>query len=223
DTVPPLLFWGLMLVWLFPWSAFLPQALRAVPHRWRELRTLVPEQQVSLLFALWALVILVFFSFSTRQEYYGLPALPALAVLIGRWFGREHSSDGSRAGYTSAILAGVGALVCAAVLFVVRLAQPPPPGVELADLLSKNPQEYTLSLGHVLDLTPQALGWFRPLLLVLAIAMLAGFGGSFLLRRKGRLFAANLSLAITMVVVLWIAHRGLIAFEPVLSSKDLAA
>src|SRR5205823_5406374 len=175
-------------------------------------------------FALWASVILVFFSFSTRQEYYVLPAVPALALLIGSWLGREHSSVISRAGYRSAaVLVVVGVVVCAAVLFVVRSSQAPPPGIELAGLLSKNPQEYTLSLGHVLDLTPQALGFFRPLLVLLGIAMLAGFGGSFLLRGKGRLFAANLSLAITMVVVLGVVHRGLIAFEPVLSSKDLAA
>src|SRR5512146_2324841 len=31
DTVPLLIFWGLVLVWLFPWSVFLPQALRDVP------------------------------------------------------------------------------------------------------------------------------------------------------------------------------------------------
>src|SRR5260370_28699767 len=29
-TVPLLLFWGLILVWLFPWASFLPQALARV-------------------------------------------------------------------------------------------------------------------------------------------------------------------------------------------------
>ncbi len=38
DTVPLLVFWALMLLWLFPWSAFLLQALAKVPHRWREWR-----------------------------------------------------------------------------------------------------------------------------------------------------------------------------------------
>src|SRR5271170_5342762 len=36
-TVPLLLFWGMILVWLLPWSAFLPQAIRQV--RLRLLRT----------------------------------------------------------------------------------------------------------------------------------------------------------------------------------------
>ncbi len=38
DTVPLLLFWALVFLWLFPWSAFLVQSLRNIPHRWSELR-----------------------------------------------------------------------------------------------------------------------------------------------------------------------------------------
>src|SRR6266403_2072507 len=71
DTVPLLIFWGLLLAWLLPWSVFLPQALRDVPLRWRQLRAgLNHRGRANLLFFLWALVILGFFSFSTRQEYY---------------------------------------------------------------------------------------------------------------------------------------------------------
>ncbi len=39
DTVPLVLFWGLLVLWLVPWAVFLPQALREVPFRWRELRS----------------------------------------------------------------------------------------------------------------------------------------------------------------------------------------
>jgi hypothetical protein len=35
---------------------------------------------------------MVFFSFSTRQEYYNLPALPAIALLVGGWMERESTS-----------------------------------------------------------------------------------------------------------------------------------
>ena len=34
DTVPLLLFWGLLLIWLLPWSAFLPQAVARVRQAW---------------------------------------------------------------------------------------------------------------------------------------------------------------------------------------------
>lgn len=39
DTVPLLVFWALLLVWLIPWSAFVPQSLKEVPYHWRELRS----------------------------------------------------------------------------------------------------------------------------------------------------------------------------------------
>src|SRR5579864_8403346 len=94
DTVPLLLFWILLAVWLIPWAVFLPQAIREVPVRVSRIRNGMDHRQRSnLLFALWALVILVFFSFSTRQEYYTIPALPAIALLVGGWLQREESSN----------------------------------------------------------------------------------------------------------------------------------
>src|SRR5262249_1476904 len=38
DTVPLLLFWGLMLLWLLPWSTYLFNALAEIPRRFTELR-----------------------------------------------------------------------------------------------------------------------------------------------------------------------------------------
>ena len=93
DTVPLVVFWGLILVWLFPWSAFVFQSLAQVPHRWSEWRGgMNRRQRALLLYAIWAAVILVFFSFSTRQEYYAIPALPGLALLIGGWLQQEDES-----------------------------------------------------------------------------------------------------------------------------------
>ena len=76
-------FWLFTLVWLMPWTPFLLAALITLrPKRW-----LPPEPNdapVVLLF-LWAGIILTFFSISSsRIEYYSLPALPPLALLIGR-------------------------------------------------------------------------------------------------------------------------------------------
>src|SRR4030081_3088343 len=90
DTVPLFIFWGLLILWLMPWSIFLPQALRDVPAKWRALRgELNFRQKANLLFLLSALLIVVFFSFSTRQEYYTIPALPGLALLGGGWLAKE--------------------------------------------------------------------------------------------------------------------------------------
>src|SRR5438093_3184105 len=68
DRVPLLLFWGLLLVWLFPWTTFLIASLRQVPVRFGEWRgELSREKCAALLLAVWSLAVLVFFSFSTRQ------------------------------------------------------------------------------------------------------------------------------------------------------------
>src|SRR6266705_3764601 len=37
DTVPLLIFWGLLILWLMPWCIFLPQAVREIPRKWRGL------------------------------------------------------------------------------------------------------------------------------------------------------------------------------------------
>ena len=77
DTVPLLLFWGLLVVWLAPWIAFLFKAIGSV------------RNQAWTLLAIWAACVMVFFSFSTRQEYYVLPALPPIALMIGGWLAGE--------------------------------------------------------------------------------------------------------------------------------------
>ena len=227
DTVPLLLFWGLMLVWLFPWSAFLPQALGRMPVKLRALRELDQRGRATLLFALWALIILVFFSFSTRQEYYVIPGIPALALLIGRWLGEESNAAAQGRAFRSArmslaTLGAIGAAACVGAVILLSRAQAPPPGTELADLLTRNPQEYALSMGHFTDLTPQALGMFRAPIAIVVAALLIGPLLALALRRR-RPLASNLALGAMMVVVLFMVHRGLMAFEPILSSKDLAA
>ena len=228
DTVPLLLFWVLTAVWLVPWTFFLPQAFAQIPHRWRELRSRLDRQQTAnLLFAIWGLLIVLFFSFSTRQEYYTIPALPALAFLIGGWLGREaddvpHPEEAKRGRASSAVLCVIGIAVFVTGIIFLSLSKPPAPGTDLADLLKKNPSEYALSMGHFLDLTPQALGAFRGPLLATALAFLFGTGFNWYLRRRGSPRKGNLALVGMMVVVLLAVHSAFVVFSPILSSKKLA-
>jgi 4-amino-4-deoxy-L-arabinose transferase-like glycosyltransferase len=233
DTVPLAIFWALLLAWLLPWSAFLPQALREVPVRWKEFRDL-PEnpterrRRANLLFFLWALVILGFFSFSTRQEYYTIPALPGLALLVGSWLAREcgpeaRESDRRAGRISSAVLFVFGALALVAGMYLLSVSHRPAPGADLADLLKKNPQDYNFSLGHVLDLTPRALGAFRGPLLGASLGLFLGTGLNWILRRRRRPFAGNIALAAMMVVLLACVHSSFVTFSPILSSYDLAA
>ena len=228
DTVPIILFWGLMLVWLMPWTAFLVQALRQIPVRARQWRSgLTKQQRGNLLFALWALVILVFFSFSSRQEYYVIPGVPGLALLLGGWLGQETlsrpDSRERKSGRTSSlVMVVIGLAACVACIFLAAKAKTPPAGYDIAELLKKNPQDYALSFGHFLDLTPQAMGAFKGPLLLTGISFALGTLLNWWLRRKNKTLPANLVLAAMMVAFLLAAHRGLEIFSPVLSSRVLA-
>ncbi len=227
DTVPLFIFWGLTIVWLVPWAVFLPQGLKEVP-RWREWRAnLSPRKKANLLFALWALVIVGFFSFSTRQEYYTLPALPGLALLIGGWLARESGAEASskdrRLGRISSNVLLVFAVIAAiAGIALLLSSRAPAPGTDLADLLKRNPQEYDLSLGHFLDLTPQALGAFRIPLIGAMVSLLAGSALNWFFRLRQRPAYGNIMLAGMMIGLLTCVHSAFATFSPILSSSSLA-
>src|SRR5215470_16915581 len=180
DTVPLWLFWGLMLLWLTPWTAFVFQALGQVPHRLREWRAgLSQPQRGTLLFLLWAAVVLVFFSFSSRQEYYVIPGIPGVALLIGGWLARETTSPAGSAErrtgrISSLVLMVAGIIGCVVTVGLALQAQTPPPNYDIPELLKKNPDAYRLSFGHFLDLTPKALGAFKVPLLMTGIALALG-------------------------------------------------
>jgi len=226
DTVPLLIFWGLTLLWLGPWIIFLPQSLKQVPLRLWELKAaLTAGQRASLFFLIWALVVIGFFTFSTRQEYYTIPAVPALALLVGGWLAKEAASpeNQSKASRISSwvlfVIVAMGSIVGIALLFS---SKPPAPGADLADLLRKNPQDYDLALGHFLDLTPEALGMFRPQLIGAVASLLLGAGLNLWLRYRRKPEYGNMVLAGMMVALLACVHAAFVTFSPILSSKQLA-
>jgi 4-amino-4-deoxy-L-arabinose transferase-like glycosyltransferase len=225
DTVPFVVFWAMLLVWLMPWSAFLFKALGQIPVKFRELRRLDIRRQTLLLCAIWAAVILVFFSFSSRQEYYTIPALPGLALLVGAWLSQEETAPAGsadrRAGRRVATV--VLAIAIPAFIFAVLLlgySKSVPKGADLAEILARNPEKYALSFGHIFDLTPEAMGVFRIPLAVSATALLLGAFATWWYRRRGRVGFSNIALAAMMVVFLQCAHEGLVIFSPILSSYD---
>ena len=228
DKVPLLIFWALVIVWLLPWTAFLIPAVREVPHRWSAFRSgLDARGRANLLLALWILVVVGFFSFSSRQEYYTLPALPAIALLIGGWLERESNSPpdsiARRAGRCiAAAVFAVGALcfLLAEILFL--RAKPLPPGTTISDVLIDRPGTYTLSLGHLSDLTTQSLGIFRTPLWEIGVVLLIGTGLCWWFRRGGSPYRSNLALAAMMVGVLFGVHQAFVIFSPEISSKPLA-
>lgn len=227
DTVPFWVFWCTLLIWLGPWTAFLFKGLAKVPWRWSELPRLDRTGRAMLVCAIWSLLIYGFFSFSSRQEYYVLPALPAIALMMAAWMAQEQASPvGSserRAGIRgSVVLLVIAAVAGVAAVVLLITSKSVPVGTELADVLSKNDSEYALSFGHIFDLTGMAMGFFRWPLAITAISLLGGSIANLLLRKRGQVARANFALALMMLVFLHCAHKGLVIFEPILSSKALS-
>jgi 4-amino-4-deoxy-L-arabinose transferase-like glycosyltransferase len=208
NAVPPAWFWLLHLVWLFPWSVYLPATL-GLSYRKQD-----KASRTRLLAVCWIGVVLVFFTFSTTQEYYSMPCYPAFALLIGSamaaggaWIRRGHCALA-----VVSTLAGITAL---AIWVHVRSLLIPG---DISDALSRNPSVYTLSLGHLLDLTMSAFAYLRAPLLLAAAAFAIGSMSNFAWR--GRL--AFLGSALMMILFFQAARLALIGFDPYLGSYGLA-
>ncbi len=208
DTVPRLYFWLFHLIWLFPWSVYLPAAAKL---------SYKPSDRAGkarLLALCWIGFVLVFFTFSTTQEYYSMPCYPAFALLLGSAMatGGAWVRRGTRA---LSVIAGCAVLAAIAILFLVRGV---PTSGDIFTALTRHPKAYKLSLGHIEDLTLESFAYLRVPLLVAAIAWFIGTLGT--LRATGR--RAFLAAALMMVLFFQAARLALVVFDPYLSSRPLA-
>ena len=230
--VPIPLFWALAMLWIFPWLAFLPGA---VAGRVRELRGLSATggprcQEAAVALILWAALVLGFFTLSARQEYYSLPALPALSLLVAGLLARadrnrtpeDQAARASALRWSRWILVPCGVGFAAAAAFFAITAPAAPAGTDIGSLLTRSQSSYNLSLGHLSDLTPVAMGLFRGPLALVALAMVTLGPITWLIRRRGHTLAANLTLAASAAALLLAVHAGLVQFYPILGSKTLA-
>lgn len=209
NTVPRLHFWLLNLVWLFPWSVFLPAVAKL------SFKPADRAGRARLLSLCWIGFLLVFFTFSTTQEYYSMPCYPAFALLLGSAMaaGGDWVRRGTRA--LSAI-AGCAALAVGLIFLFVRNL--PAPG-DISAALTEHPEAYTLSLGHMRDLTLHSFAYLRLPLAVAAFALLLGALGT--IRFLGQ--RAFIAVALMMVLFFHAARLALVVFDPYMSSRPLAA
>lgn len=208
NTVPRLYFWLFHFLWLFPWSVYLPSVVKL------SFKPVDRAGQAGLMALSWTGFILVFFTFSTTQEYYSMPCYPALALLIGS----AMVAEGSWVRWETRILGTITALAaiaCFAIGFAVRNV--PTPG-DISSALSRNPSAYSLSLGHMLDLTLDSFAYLRFPLYIAAAAFLIGAVAN--LRWSG--LRAFLLTSIMMVMFFHAARLALVDFDPYLSSRPLA-
>jgi len=74
----------------------------------------------------------------------------------------------ARRAHLFVVLMVVGVLIAGITGALAIMFHTPAKGVELSDLLNKNPDAYVLSLGHILDLTGKAMSLFEGHLLARA-------------------------------------------------------
>jgi hypothetical protein len=204
NTVPRLWFWLFHLLWLFPWSVYFPGVARL------RFRGDDRAARTRLLALCWTGFILVFFTFSTTQEYYSMPCYPALALLLAC----AMSADGKVVRTGMRVAAAVAACALLAVVgILIAVRDVPAPG-DISAALKQNPDIYTLSLGHITDLTIAAFAYLRLPLALASVAFLIGAVGSWRLRW--------FSLAAMMVLFFHAARLALVVFDPYMGSRALA-
>ncbi len=212
DTVPRVWFWLLHLAWLFPWSVYLPAAARL---------SFKPNDRAGktrLLALCWIAFVLVFFTFSTTQEYYSMPCYPALALLLGAAMAKE---DGWIRGGTRAlsIVTGIAGFACFAILIYVRHI--PTPG-DITAALSVHPNAYKLSLGHMEDLTLESFAYLRAPLAIAGLGFLIGAIGTLRTSGARACLRAYVAAAFMMMIFFQAARLAMVKFDPLLSSREFA-
>jgi len=231
NKLPAALYWSLHLVWLFPWSFYLPSlvrnAIRDVKDRHAEAEDTRQRfaDRTRLLCWIWAGLVLLFFAISTNQEYYTFPAYLPLLLLLADAVARDERQENGRGWLvgSSAAIALVSLVAGAALLAGLWYSRHLPYAPDIGTVLAKhNMAEDTLSMSHALDLSAESFAALRlpAILAVLALvfAPLLSLG----LRLRRRSYLATWMLATGMTLLLFAAHIALGRFGPYMSSKALA-
>jgi 4-amino-4-deoxy-L-arabinose transferase-like glycosyltransferase len=211
------IFWALFLVWLLPWTTFLPAAALGAREalRRRDARGVVARLAVA-----WAVVVLGFFSVSARLEHYAFAALPPLALLVALALaadpGSERVARAVRGAFAGAAVIGGALAVGGAGLGLAGLwGGPAALGVGAA----RPDQAYDTDFGPLAGLPAD----LRRQLLPIAAATLAALGVAFLLARwldrRGRRGAAVAALCGGAFVFGLMADHSLRACGDEISSR----
>jgi 4-amino-4-deoxy-L-arabinose transferase-like glycosyltransferase len=187
------------------------------------------SQRTTLLLALFATLVLVFFSLSTNQEYYTFPAyLPLLILIAAALMSAENTYADDKPsrrwitiGHAAFTILGIAiALTLAYGLWISRNTPFVP---DIGDLLAhRGVGDYTLSMSALFDLTGPSFAALRLPATLAAVAFLFGPAAAWLLRSQRRHLAATTTIGLTSAVFFIAAHIAFARFAPMLSSKNFA-
>ena len=228
NKLPWTLYWSLHLVWLFPWSLYLPAAIRTTLDVHHQPKRSDFASRSRLMCWLLAGLVLVFFAISTNQEYYTFPAYLPLLILVADGIAQCEISDceSTKKGWlrvSAGALALVGVAAGLALFALLWKSRQLPFEPDIGSVLAKHDMsEDTLSTSHMLDLSYQSFAALRLPAVMAAVTFLTLPLISFLMRLRRRHFAATMALVLCMTGFLIAAHIALGRFGPYLSSEPLA-
>lgn len=227
NKLPWALYWSLHLVWLFPWSFYLPAAIRTAAETRKNTANF--QHRTRLMCYILAGLVLIFFAVSTNQEYYTLPAYFPLLMLLAEavsHYERKECDPGKREGwvrFSAGFVAAIGVAAGITLLTLLWQSRQLPFEPDIGTVLAKHDMATdTLSTSHMLDLSYASFAALRLPAALAAIALLIAPILSFILRLRRRHYSATWILGMGMAVFLVAAHIALERFGPYLSSKDLA-
>lgn len=251
NKLPGYLFWSLHIVWLFPWSLFIPVSVVVAVKRWRarlshstsHLNPGAPSlaslrsvgefgfaQQTTLLLALYSALVLIFFSISTNQEYYTFPAYLSLLILIAAALASaedtyaEDASSRRWISFAHAAFTVIGIGISLTLAYGLWRSRHLPFVPDIGDLLAhRDVGNYTLSMSHLFDLTDSSFAALRLPASLAAITFALGPAIAWVLRARRRHLAATAAIALTSTVFLVAAHIAFVRFGTMMSSENFAA
>ncbi len=224
ESIPLLIFWALILVWLFPWSVFLPSIKPVIQGNGYDARS----RAIVRLSASWAAVILIFFSVSSRIEHYSLPLLPPLALLTGMAISPLKTGDSlqeqirqrwvSRGFLWLGILGALlgAALIAIGIAWILGFIKSGSDGsMDLTHL-----RAYKFYFAPLFDFPPHLLAQLKiPLIQTLA-ALSLGLPLAWQLNRRGRRIGAVLAISGAMIIFFFSAFQSLGVCQEILSSRQ---
>lgn len=213
DSIPVPIFLALVLVWMFPWTAFVAAAAPVF-------REQSPRGAIVRIASAWAALVLIFFSVSARLEHYAFSALPPLCVLAGVGLSPD-ATDPRRSRWVShgfRLLAGIGVLlgltaVATTIWLASRSWRLPFAGA------GSTLQAAGTDFGPLSSLPPALMMSLLGPAIAVVGAFAVGFPVAAVLDARGRRLPAVAAVATTMVVFAAAAHLSLRVCEDVVSSK----
>jgi len=259
NKLPAALYWTQHLIWLFPWSLFTPTVLWVGYRKYRALQSsrdldatgerlsrlellsrnnamrkpaLIADftTRTVLLLGIFSGFVLIFFSFSTNQEYYTFPIYLPLLMLVAASLAIAEQAPSTTLTlrrtitFAHAAFTLLGVAIAAALGYGLWTSRHLPFTPDIGALLAhRNVGDYTLSTSHFFDLTGPSFAALRLPAAVATVAFTVGPISAWVLRARRKPFASTLTIALTAATFLIAAHIALVRFSPMLSSQGFAA